>query len=166
MKKDENEPILTLKRKKSLFNFIYHISFIFWIFATLIFIPSWFIMADTILKNIIGVFLIISIFYWYFGMFDIRLIQCYEKYFIIQRILFSKKIYYSYLKKYDFFRSFAGDYTILIYKKYRFGTHINEVLFDKDDFTKFIELLENKGIYEYNLLIKRNEKHIKKAIKK
>ncbi|MCI6988232.1 MAG: hypothetical protein MR902_01500 [Campylobacter sp.] len=151
MQAEQEKPIFIMQRKKSLIIILYYIFAILWDLATA-FICIIFMTLDNIIPNIIGLIFLIFLPYMFFCGFDIKEVVCYEDYLLVKRTLCSKKFFYTDIKDYWLFRSIINNNIVLRFKKFRFGVHINKNMFNKDDFIKFIQFLEQNKINKLNYI--------------
>ncbi|PSM51995.1 putative membrane protein [Campylobacter blaseri] len=165
---DEDKPLLVINRKKDFKVVLYEIFYLIWVIVTAFVSLFFMALLHNAISTIIGYSLLILILWHFFCVFSIKQILCYDEYFLIKRLFYTKKIYYNTLHNKYSFSSGINDMSLtLTHKKYKIKTFINKYVFTKDDFSKFIELLESKGIEKNKFFseIKDNNTNINEQLK-
>lgn len=94
MDNTEQKPIFVMKRKKSFMITLYYIFATLWYLATAL-VCFGLLFNDNITFNIIGFVLLVFTPSNYLDTIGTKEVICYEDYFIIKRMVFSKKNYYN-----------------------------------------------------------------------
>lgn len=148
MEKDTIEkPIFIMQRKKSFKMTLYFIFITIWHIATA-FICIIFTTLDNIIPNIIGFIFLIYTPKFYLDTIGLKSVICYNDYFILEKLLFSKRKKYDDINhEYAMYTGLTAKFMILVSKKMIFSMFwINEYLFKKEDIYRLKKLLEIKNI--------------------